>query len=110
MPSLSPASRRRRILVLSAAQRAELEQTRDHDRRAYLRERAAALLKIAAGQSAHAVALTGLLRPRKPDTVYAWLSRYQAAGLAGLVQRARGWRGFSPGAAARAGGGRPPAA
>jgi hypothetical protein len=88
-----------RTLTLTAAQQAELAQARDHDHRPYLRERAAALLKIAAGQSVRAVALHGLLRRRAPETVYAWLNRYQAAGFSGLVQHARGWRGFSPSAA-----------
>ena len=88
-----------RTLELSPTQRAELEQTRAHDRRAYLRERAAALLKIADGQSVRAVALAGLLRRRKPDTVYLWLNRYQADGLPGLLHHARRPRGFPPSAA-----------
>lgn len=87
-----------RTLVLSAAQRAELVHVRATAAQAYLRERAAALLKIADGQSVRAVALTGLLRRRKPDTVYLWLNRYQAAGLPGLLQHARRPRGFSPSA------------
>lgn len=87
---------RQRQLLLSPAQRTELEDTRAHDRRPYLRERAAALLKIADGQSAYAVARHGLLRPRTPETVYDWLNRYEREGLAGLVQHPRGWRGFSP--------------
>lgn len=69
--------------------REELEQTRDHDPRPSMRERAAALLKISAGNSANAVAQHGLLKEREPDTVYAWLDRYEAAGLLGLVQRPR---------------------
>ena len=61
---------RPRTLSLTAVQRSELAQVRDRDRRAYLRECAAALLKIADGQSAHHVACHGLLKRRKPDTVY----------------------------------------
>ena len=76
---------RRRILVLTGTQQAELRALRDHDPRAYLRERAAALLKIAAGESPHAVARAGLLKPRDPDTVYGWLSAYERAGTAGLL-------------------------
>ena len=53
----------------------------------YMRERAGALLKIADGAAAHAVARQGLLRPRESDTVYAWLARYRAEGLAGLLIR-----------------------
>jgi len=35
-----------------------------------MRERATAILKIAEGISARQVALDGLLKPRKPDTIY----------------------------------------
>src|SRR5438045_9787949 len=87
---------RRRILVLTAHQEAELIAIRDHDRRAYRRERAAALLKIAAGASPHAVARHGLLKVRDPDTVYGWLTAYEAAGAAGLTHQPRGHRGFPP--------------
>jgi hypothetical protein len=73
-----------RTVTLSWAQRRELEQARDHDPRPYVRERCAALLKIADGTSAHAVARHGLLKARDPDTVYAWLGYYLADGLAGL--------------------------
>ena len=52
--------------------------------RTYVRKRCAALLKIADGASAHAVARHGLLKPREPDTVYAWLAHDLADGLAGL--------------------------
>jgi hypothetical protein len=61
----------RRTLALTAEQRQELLHHRDHDPRPYVRERCAALLKVADGQTAHAVARAGLLRPRDPDTVYA---------------------------------------
>jgi transposase len=84
----------RRLLALSPAQAQELQTLRDHAPLPYLRERAAALLKIAAGQSAHQVAQTGLLRVRDPDTVYRWLDRYQAHGVAGL--RIRPGRGRKP--------------
>jgi hypothetical protein len=97
----------RRTLVLTETQQAELRVLRDHDHRAYLRERAAALLKIAAGESPHAVARVGLLKPRDPDTVYGWLSAYERAGAAGLLQQPRGHRGFSPSARRRTGHNRP---
>ncbi len=70
----------RRTLQLSASQRQDLVAARDHDARPYVRERAAALLKIAAGQSPHAVARHGLLKPRDPDTVYSWLTWYEKLG------------------------------
>jgi hypothetical protein len=75
----------RRTLPLSPTQRAELEHLRDHDSRPYVRERSAALLKIADGRAPHAVAREGLLRSRDPDTIYQWLDRYQAEGVAGIV-------------------------
>jgi Winged helix-turn helix len=93
----------RRTLTLPPDREAELRHARDHDRRAYIREGAAALLKIAAGWSAWRVAREGLHRPRKPETVYRWLNAYQARGLAGLAHRPRGHRGLSP-PAGRAGG------
>lgn len=67
----------RRTLVLSPQEREELIQSRDRDPRPYLREQAAALLKIADGQSPHAVACTGLLKCRDPDTVYGWLDHFE---------------------------------
>ena len=73
-----------RTLSLTAAQRRELEQARDHADRPYVRERAAALLKVADGQTPHAVARQGVLKPRDPDTLYGWLDVYQQSGLAGL--------------------------
>ena len=80
----------RRTLTLTEEQRQELLRLRDHDRRPYVRERGAALLKIADGQTPHHVATRGLLKPRDPDTVYAWLGRYQASGTAGLIAHPQG--------------------
>ena len=86
----------RRSLTLTEERRQDLLRLRDHDSRPYVRERGAAILKIAAGQSPHRVATSGLLRPRDPDTVYAWLDRYRAEGVAGLIAHPRGgWRGRS---------------
>ena len=76
-----------RRVILSAAEREQLERMVTSDPKAYRRERAAALLKIAAGQVASQVARHGLLQRRKPDTVYAWLDRFLAEGLAGLTIR-----------------------
>ena len=75
----------RRTLDVTDAQRHELIQLRDHDPHPYIRERCAALLKIADGHTPHHVARHGLLKPRDPDAIYAWLSRYQEMGLAGLI-------------------------
>lgn len=74
----------RHKLQLTDEQTQILRQLRDTGQPAYLRERAGALLKIAAGQSPHKVARSGLLKPRKPDTLYAWLRRYREHGVQGL--------------------------
>ena len=87
-------------LVLSAEQRAELERIRDHDPLPYMRERAAALLKISDGQSGLAVAAHGLYKQRWEGTVYDWVRRYRAEGVKGLAIRpGRGRKpAFSPSA------------
>jgi hypothetical protein len=74
-----------RTLTLTDAARQTLEEARDHHPTPAVRERAAALLKIAAGQRPHWVARHGLLKPRDPDTVYGWLDRYQQYGLVGIL-------------------------
>ncbi len=80
----------KRALELNETEREALVEHRDHDANPQVRERCAALLKIAAGQSAHAVARQGLLKPRDPDTVYEWLDWYEQDGLAGLLSRLQG--------------------
>jgi transposase len=87
-----------RAFDLTTAERAELTRLRDTASQPYLRERAAALLKVADGISAARVARTGLLRPRKPDTVYAWLDRFVEQGIEGLrLRKGRGRKpAFSP--------------
>ncbi len=89
-------------LILQPDQRQILEIMRDTDPHPYLRERAAALLKIADlahPQTARQVALHGLLKSRQPDTLYTWVHRFQAEGMAGLTIKAgRGRKpAFSPG-------------
>jgi len=80
----------RRTLELKTKQRQELEEYWDHDPRPYLRERCGALLKIAGGATAHAVARQGLLKPRDPDTLYGWLGLDEAEGVSGLVAHQHG--------------------
>ena len=78
-------------LELTTTQRVELEKMRDRHPKPYLRERAAALLKIADGQTAGQVSRQGLFKPRYKRTVKTWLKRYQAEGLAGLaIKQGRG--------------------
>lgn len=83
---------------LTQQQQQELEQARDAHPKAYVREAAAAILKVGAGQSARQVALKGLLRVRDPESVSGWIGRYQQAGIKGLlVSRGRGRKAsFSP--------------
>jgi len=80
----------RRTLALSDGERAALLYHRDHDPKPFARERCAAVLQIAEGRAPFAVARAGLLRPRDPDTVYAWLDYYQQEGLAGLLAHQHG--------------------
>ena len=93
-------------IELTPEQQQELEYARDHHEKPYVRERAAAILKIAAGMSGRQVALHGLLKRRHPDTIYAWVRRYLAEGIAGLLIRpGRGRKpAFSPSALGRGGG------
>lgn len=85
-------------LHLTEPQRQELIWHRDHAQQPYLRERCAALLMIAQGDSPAHVARTRLYKRREPDTLYRWYYRYQQAGVAGLrVQPGRGRKpAFSP--------------
>jgi hypothetical protein len=99
-------------LSVSEAARAQLEQVRAHHPKPCVRERAAALLAIAAGASIRQAARTAGLQPHKPATLCAWVARYQAEGVAGLrIRTGRGRKpasfpaGQRPGARAGAGGG-----
>jgi len=87
-----------REVQLSEEQRRELEWVRDHHPRPYLRPKAAAILKVAAGQSRSQVAATGLLKPVYYETVSAWVTRYLDEGVPGLqVKAGRGRKPvFSP--------------
>jgi hypothetical protein len=96
----------RRILALSAGQRVELVELRDHAPKPYLRERAAAVLKVADGQAVEVVARQGLLRRWDRHALYIWLERFEAEGVAGLkIRRGRGRKpAFSPSRPSRRGG------
>ncbi len=72
-------------LVLAEYQRITLEEMREHHPKPYMRERAAALLKLADGMSIAGVARWGLFRTRAWDTIYTWMVRYELVGIAGLV-------------------------
>lgn len=92
-------------IELSEAQRQELAEIRDHHRLPYLRERAAAILKIAAGNSGLQTARNLLNRPHWQDTVYEWVKRFQAEGATGLeIRKGRGRKpSFSPSVRQRSG-------
>jgi hypothetical protein len=73
-----------RSVSLSDEERVQLWELVRHGQPAYLRERAACILKVAEGQVAAHVAAHGLLQRRDPDTVYSWLDRFAEAGIGGL--------------------------
>ena len=85
-------------IELNETQRQELEAIRDHDPLPYKRERAAAILKIASGNSGFQTARHLLNRAHWQDTVYEWVKRYQAEGPDGLIiRKGRGRKpAFSP--------------
>jgi transposase len=75
----------RREVRLTAEQREQLRWMVKHDPKPYRRERASAVMQVAAGQTASQVAASGLLVRRDPDTVYGWLDRFEDDGVAGLT-------------------------
>jgi hypothetical protein len=88
---------------LSEKQREELIDVRDRHEKPYMREKAAAVLKVAGppgeeGESARQVAIGGLLRERRPDTVRDWVHTYKEEGIDGfVVEDGRGQKpAFSP--------------
>jgi len=90
-------------VTLSKQQREELIDVRDRHEKPYMRERAAAVLKVAGppgkeGQSARQVALNGLLRERRPNTVRSWIHAWREEGIDGfVVEEGRGQKpAFSP--------------
>lgn len=76
-----------RTILLTAAEETTLVEARDHHPVPYARERAAAVLKVAAGWSVRRVAAEGLLRPRRPETVGEWVDRYLERGVVALGVR-----------------------
>lgn len=81
---------------LSDEERTALTRIRDTEPKPYVRERAAALLKMDRGHSARDVAEHGLLKVRYHETPAIWWHRYQAEGIAGL--RMHPGRGRKPSA------------
>jgi transposase len=91
---------KRIVLELNAEERQALRQIRDTDAKAYLRERAAALLKVADGATVTEVAERGLHKRHELETVHGWIKRYQQQGVEGLKVRPGSGRkpAFSPSA------------
>lgn len=85
-------------LELNDEQRSALESMVKRSSKAYLRERASAILQIASGAFGKDVAFTGLLQHRRRNTVYDWVNRYKREGIKGLENRpGRGRKpSFSP--------------
>ena len=55
--------------------------------KAYMRERASAILQISQGKSGLQVAQNGLLKKRRENTIYEWVRRYKEEGIKGLENR-----------------------
>ena len=89
----------KRIRVsLNEVQMQELETMRHTAAKPYLRERAAAVLKVAEGETVTAVAEKGLLIRHEPETVHGWIKDYLKDGLAAwAIGTGRGRKAsFSP--------------
>jgi len=84
------AATQRTLTLKSNKERKRLIWHRDHDPKPYVRERCARVIKVADGQSPHWVALYGLLKPRDPDSVYAWRDADAADGFEGLIAHPHG--------------------
>ena len=65
---------------LTAAEQAVLQTARDHLAKPSVRERPAAILRVADGQSARAVARRGCRHPRRLETVSGWVTALRRPG------------------------------
>jgi hypothetical protein len=76
---------------LTPQQRITLVEARDHHPKPYVRERAAAILKVAEGGYFQDVAHQGLLKRHAARTVSTWYHRFLKRGVIGLfVDAGRG--------------------
>ena len=79
------------LLELGKDEQKELQKVLKSHPKAYMREKASALLQVAQGARVEDVAISGLLQKRREATVYDWIKKYKASGINGLlVQRGRG--------------------
>ena len=74
-------------IEISNEERKTLEKVLKTHEKAYMRERASAILQISNGKSGLEVAQSGLLQKRRENTLYEWVRRYKAEGIAGLANR-----------------------
>jgi hypothetical protein len=79
---------RRLVVTLTQVQREELLQLRSTHPKAYVRERAAAILQIATGKTVSAVAQRGLVKKRQDETVSSRVKNYLSNGVGVLTVRA----------------------
>ena len=81
MKRLSKLKNGRLKLRLSGRHRQQLERTARTHKKPQVREKAAAVLKVANGQSVSLVAKTGLLTSRHRSAVYEWIDQYFTHGI-----------------------------
>lgn len=74
-------------LRISGRHLQQLEKACRTHKKPQVRERAAAVLKVASGQSVRQVAESGLLTSRHRSTIYDWIGQYFAHGLLGWEKR-----------------------
>jgi transposase len=84
--------------ILSEGEVSQLTETCNCAEKAYLRERASAILKLAKSLTTEQIASSRLLRPRARQTVAIWFHRFQSDGIKGLeIKVGRGRKpAFSP--------------
>lgn len=72
-------------LDLDPEQIADLQKALNRHPKAYVRERASAILQIHEGKSGCQIARTGLLKKRRENTICQWVHRYSQHGIEGLL-------------------------
>jgi len=85
-------------IKLTKKQRQQLESVRSRHPKAYVRERAAVVLKVAAGTSARGIVNAGFFKVRDHETIAEWAHRFEKDGIKGLlIKTGRGRKpSFSP--------------
>ncbi len=79
------------LLELGNKEQKELEKVLRTHSKAYMREKASALLQVSRGSRVEDVATSGLLQKRREGTIYDWIKKYKSSGINGLlVKKGRG--------------------